>query len=102
MRETHDRLQSTHSWAYTTTKTMMDRMVNKNLLRRGLFHGIYLYEPMISRPMGLARWIRFFADRVLEVDTETVVSMFAQNQTLDADELAELETLLAQLREDTE
>ena len=34
VREVHDQITGTTGWAYTTTKTMMDRMVKKDLLKR--------------------------------------------------------------------
>jgi predicted transcriptional regulator len=94
VREVHDQVFAIHKWAYTTTKTMMDRMTKKGLLNRKKYHGIYLYKPLISRPTGLARMVKFFADRVFETDVGSVVSMFAENNTLSADEIKELERLL--------
>ena len=94
VREVHDRLQETYGWAYTTTKTMMDRMTQKELLIREEFHGIFLYRALISRPAGLAKMVKFFADRVLETDATQVVSMFASSNALTAAEIKELEDLL--------
>ena len=94
VREVHDQVYDIHKWAYTTTKTMMDRMIKKGLLEREKYHGIFLYRPLISRPAGLARMVRFFADRVLETDIGSVVSIFAKSNTLSAEEIEELERLL--------
>ena len=94
VREVHEQLQNTYGWAYTTTKTMMDRMVTKKLLNRESFHGIYLYKPLISRPAGLARMIQFFADRVLEMDVGSVVSLFARSKAISPEEIEELNKLL--------
>ncbi len=94
VREVFEALQVTYNWAYTTTKTMMDHLVKKELLCREEFHGVFLYKPLISRPEGLARLVQFFADRVLETDVGSVVSLFAKNKTLTPTELAELEQLL--------
>lgn len=94
VREVHDQVYDIHKWAYTTTKTMMDRMTKKGLLEREKYHGIYLYKPLISRPAGLVRMVRFFADRVLETDIGSVVSIFAKSNTLSAEEIEELERLL--------
>jgi BlaI family transcriptional regulator, penicillinase repressor len=94
VREVHNDLYPISGWAYTTTKTVMDRMAKKRLLARKEFHGIYLYEPKISRPAGLARFVQFFADRVLETDTQSVVAMFAQSGAISPEEIAELEVLL--------
>jgi predicted transcriptional regulator len=94
VREVHDQLYATTGWAYSTTKTMMDRMVKKELLQRQPFHGIYLYHALVSRPAGLVRMVQFFADRVLEMDYSAVVSMFARNKTLSSSEVDELLRLL--------
>ena len=94
VREVHDAITETTGWAYTTTKTMMDRMVTKELLKREDFHGIYLYSPLVSRPAGLAKLVQFFADRVLEIDAGTVVSMFAGSKAISPEEIKELERLL--------
>lgn len=94
VREVHDQVTQTYQWAYSTTKTMMDRMVRKGLLVREKFHGVYIYRALISRPKGIARFIRFFADRVLEVDRGEVVALFSRSQALDPKEVEELEQLL--------
>lgn len=99
VREVHDRLKPINQWAYTTTKTMMDRMVKKNLLSRDIFHGVFLYHPLISRPRGIARMIQFFSERVLELDTSAVVSMLTQSQALNPDEIKELESILKEQQE---
>jgi predicted transcriptional regulator len=96
VREVHDQLQETYGWAYTTTKTMMDRMVEKGLLNRESFHGIFLYKAMITRPAGLARMVQFFADRVLEMDVGSVVSLFARSKAITPEEIEELNKLLKQ------
>jgi len=72
----------------------MDRMVSKGLLNRRTFHGVYLYEPLITRPRGMAKMVQFFAERVLETDVSAVVTMFAQSQTLTPAEIDELSRLL--------
>ncbi len=102
VREVHDVLQATHGWAYTTTKTMMDRMVVKGLLDREKFHGVFLYNAKISRPVGLARMVEFFADRVLEMDAGAVVSLFAHSKAISPAEIEELEKLLKDNRKGKE
>jgi len=94
VREVHDQIKETTGWAYTTTKTTMDRMVKKGLLERRDFHGIYLYKPLVSRPAGLAKMVKFFAERVLETDASHVVSMFADSKAITAEEIEELERLI--------
>ena len=95
IREVHDQITVTHDWVYSTTKTMMDRMVRKQLLEREKFHGVFLYRPLISRPTGFTRLVQFFADRVLELDYGEVVALFSRSKALDPEEIQELEKLLA-------
>ncbi len=99
VREVHDQITLTHNWAYSTTKTMMDRMVNKQFLIREKFHGVFLYRSLISHPKGFARFIQFFADRVLEIDHGEVVALFSRSSALDANEIKELENLLKDAKE---
>ena len=72
----------------------MDRMVKKGLLKRSEFHGVFIYHALINRPQGLFRWVKFIADRVLEMDYVDVVALFAKNKKLNSDEIAELKNLL--------
>ncbi|MBN1779876.1 BlaI/MecI/CopY family transcriptional regulator [bacterium] len=94
VREMHNVMEKSNGWALTTTRTVMDRMVNKGLLRKKNAHGVFVFEPLISRPAGLAKMVRFFADRVLETDVNTVVSMFSNMSGLTGEEIDELRRLL--------
>ncbi|OEU46368.1 MAG: hypothetical protein BA862_04790 [Desulfobulbaceae bacterium S3730MH12] len=100
VREVHDQITATHDWVYSTTKTMMDRMIRKQLLAREQFHGVFLYRPLISRPTGFTRFVQFFADRVLELDYGEVVALFSKSKALNPEEMRELEKLLANEKED--
>ena len=93
-REVHDRLSDVYNWAYSTTKTVMDRMVKKGRLSRENFHGVFLYNPLISKPAGLAKLVRNFADNVLELDYGSVVSLFARSKALTDKEVQELQQIL--------
>jgi BlaI family transcriptional regulator, penicillinase repressor len=94
VREVHDAIQAETNWAYTTTKTVMDRMAAKGLLERSQQHGAFVYRPLISRPAGLARFVRFFADRVLERDLSLVLGLFKDSESLTTQELDELKRLV--------
>ena len=93
-REVHDQLCAAYGWAYSTTKTIMDRMVKKGHLARENFHGVFLYNPLFSKPAGLAQLVRNFADNVLELDYGAVVSLFARSKALTAKEVEELQQIL--------
>ncbi len=92
VRELHDRLGN--EWAYTTTKTVMDRMVAKALLERETMHGVNVYRARIGRAEGLAQWVRFIAEKLFETEPDEVVSLFAKRKTYHPQEIAELRELI--------
>lgn len=93
-REIHDQAGEKNGWAYSTTRTTIERMVKKGLLAKKTFHGIYLYSTDVTRVQGLASLVKDFADRVLEMDYAPVVSLFTQGGKLSAEEIDELSRLL--------
>ncbi len=96
VREVHEQIKGEFNWAYSTTKTTMDRMVKKGLLRREDFHGVFLYQAEISKPAGLARLLSFFMNDLLEMDQSALVSLFGRSKALSSSEIDELESLLDQ------
>lgn len=96
VREVHEQIKDEFEWAYSTTKTTMDRMVKKGLLRREDFHGVFLYQAEISRPAGLARLLSFFMNDLLDMDQSSLVSLFGRSKALSNSEIDELESLLEQ------
>ncbi len=93
-REVHDQLGDSVEWAYSTTRTVLDRMAKKGLVARVPFHGLYLFSPRVSRPRGLASLVRQFAESVLEVPASRVVSLFSESEALTAMERDELLQLI--------
>jgi len=94
VREVHDRLSD--GWAYTTTKTVMDRMAEKKLLERDTVHGVIVYRAKVERTEGVVQWVRFIAERIFEIDADEVVSLFAKRNTYSAKEIAALRKLIRQ------
>lgn len=94
-REIHEKVGETYGWAYSTTRTVLDRLAAKGHLERKSFHGVNLYTPAISRPQGLAHLVRDFADRVLEIEPAAVVALFARDSRLTPAEVEELSLLVS-------
>ncbi len=96
VRQLHEEITELFQWAYSTTKTTMDRMVKKGLLSRENVEGTFLYQAEISKPAGLARLISFFMNDLLEMDQSALVSLFGSSKALSGSEINELESLLDQ------
>jgi predicted transcriptional regulator len=93
-REIHEAVADELGWAYSTTRTTIERMVHKKVVKKRAFHGLHLYEPAITRAAGIAGLVRDFARDVLDHNHVPVVSLLEKNDVLDEDELSELRALL--------
>jgi predicted transcriptional regulator len=96
-REVHQRIGDHMDWAYSTTRTTIERMVRKGLVKKNVFHGLHLYTASVSRASGLARMVRDFAHQVIETSHAPVVSLFADSGRLNDEEIDELSRLLDDL-----
>ncbi len=93
-REVHDKTCAETGWAYSTTRTVIERMVKKELLSKDKFHGINLVAPKVSKVRAFAAQIYSFADKILEREALSVLPLFAKSEVLTAEELEELQQLL--------
>ena len=93
-REIHDRVAEELDWSYSTTRTLLERLVTKGAAAKKEFHGLNLYFPTVTRPAGVASFVRDLADRVLKLDYATVVAMFRDKQVMSRAELSELKQIL--------
>ncbi len=97
-REIHDRVAGATGWAYSTTRTVVERMVQKGLLSKEDSHGLHVYAPAISRPQGIARLVQDFAEQVLGLSAAPVATLFAESEALSRSEIEELRALLGEAR----
>ncbi len=99
-REIHER--GPDDRAYSTTRTLLERMVGKGLVTRERFHGLNIYEAAISRARGLAELVRHFARHALGSGPGPVLALFAAEETLSPEELEELRLLVDEAQEDAD
>ena len=83
-------------WSLSSTRTTLARMVAKGLLVETKLDGVRAYGPARSKPAVMAGLMRRFLSRVMEIDGPLPTSAFTGSAVLDADELAEIEALLAE------
>ena len=62
-REVHQRIGDHMDWAYSTTRTTIERMVRKGLVAKAPFHGLHIYRASVTRASGLARLVRDLAKK---------------------------------------
>jgi BlaI family transcriptional regulator, penicillinase repressor len=93
-REIHEAAGEPRGWSYSTTRTVLSRMVDKGLAARRDSHGLTLFAAAAPKVDMIGRLVRGFARRVLEIDGELPASAFSSSRLLDADDLAALQRKL--------
>ncbi|TRO91320.1 BlaI/MecI/CopY family transcriptional regulator [Glycocaulis profundi] len=93
-REIHEAAGERRGWSYSTTRTVLARMVDKGLAVRRDSHGLTLFAAAAPKVDMIGRLVRGFARRVLEIDGELPASAFSGSRLLDADDLAALQLML--------
>lgn len=96
-RELHDELADVLLWGYSSTRKTLERMVEKGLVSFENQNKKNSYTAQVDKVSTLAGFAQDFASRVFELKGPLPVAMFADSQLVNANEIAELEKLLAQL-----
>jgi len=96
-REIHDASQAETQWSYSATRKTLDRMVEKDLIRIEMVHGMKTYLATHSKLEMLAGLVTAFARDVLDSDAPMPAATFATSRLISAEEIVELEVLLEKL-----
>ena len=94
-RETHDRLAPRTGWAYSTTRTTLERLVKKGHVEKRDSHGLHVYAAATSRAQGMAPLVHEFARNVLGLSHAPVAALFRGSEALTPPDLDELREILA-------
>ena len=87
-------LEGERNWAYTTVKTMMDRMVKKGLLRTEKLRNLYIYTSAISPAQAKKSEIMRTLKRAFNDSMTPMMQFLIENDELSEKEYAELEKLI--------
>ncbi len=96
-RELHDELALVLGWGYSSTRKTLERMVEKGLVSLTNLGHKNSYSANVDKVSTLAGFAQDFASRIFELKGPLPVAMFAGSQLVDANEMVQLERLLAQL-----
>ena len=87
-------LRATQGWAYSTVKTMLDRLVEKGYIKSRRVGNVYEYSPKVRRVAAVARTIDDLADRVLAGSISPLIHRLVERRRLNDDEIRELRRML--------
>jgi BlaI family penicillinase repressor len=94
-REVVERLPSTVNWAYTTVKTMLDRLVEKKAVGKSKRGNIGLYEPLVSRRQARRTAMRIMLDQAFDGAFGPMMHFLVEDEKLSASQREELIKILS-------
>jgi len=87
-------LQERKGWAYTTVKTMMDRMVRKGLLQTERVRNLYLYRSAVTRAQAQRNELLRTAQRAFDGALTPMMQFLIESEKLSEENYQYLEHLL--------
>jgi BlaI family penicillinase repressor len=94
-RDVVERLPSSVNWAYTTVKTMLDRLVEKRAVNKSKRGNIGLYEPVVSRRQARRTALKMLLDQAFDGAFGPMMHFLAEDEDLSAKERKELIKILS-------
>jgi len=93
-REIADRLPAGVKWAYTTIKTMLTRLVEKNALAERKRGNASIYEPLVSKQKARLNALRTIADQAFDGAFGPLMHFLLEEENLSARQRKELMSIL--------
>lgn len=93
-----DRVGGDRDWSLATVKTMLSRLVAKGALSHREDGRRFLYSPAIRRDSYVGTESRRMVDRLFGGRLSPLIAQLAEEDALDADDIAALEALLKELK----
>ncbi len=91
-------LDNKKNWSSRTVKTLLSRLVQKGALSTETEGRRYLYTPLVEKEIYAGQAARKLSDRLFGGRAAPLVAHLAEADGLSAQDIEELETLLAQLK----
>ncbi len=89
-----EELQEKRGWAYTTVKTMMDRMVAKGLLKTQRIRNLYLYSSAVTQSQARRGEIMRTVTRAFDGTLTPMMQFLIENDEMSEEEYRHLEHLI--------
>jgi len=93
-----ERISADRGWSLATVKTMLSRLVAKGAVSHREDGRRFLYSPAIRREDYVGHESRRFVDRLFGGRLSPLVARLAEEDALDADDIAAIEALLRELK----
>jgi BlaI family penicillinase repressor len=95
------KLEKTTAWTYSTVRTLMDRMVVKGLLKANKERNVTLYSSTVTRTQAQRGELLYALKNAFNGALTPMVQCLIETSDLNADDLAQLETLIKNKKKNT-
>lgn len=96
--EVGERIDPARGWSANTVKTLLGRLLSKNVIAHQEEGRRYLYRPLVARDDYVAGESRRLIDRLFGGRLTPLVAHLAERDELSEQDIAEIETLLRGLK----
>jgi BlaI family penicillinase repressor len=93
-----ERIPDTREWSANTVKTLLGRLLAKNIIAHEEDGRRYLYRPLVQRTDYIAGESKRLIDRLFGGKLTPLVAHLAERDELTAQDIAEIEALLKGLK----
>ncbi|WP_242137148.1 BlaI/MecI/CopY family transcriptional regulator [Sphingomonas sp. TREG-RG-20F-R18-01] len=93
-----ERIPATRDWSANTVKTLLGRLLAKNIIAHEEDGRRYLYRPLVARTDYVAGESKRLIDRLFGGKLTPLVAHLAERDELTAQDIAEIEALLKGLK----
>jgi len=96
--EVSQALEDDRDWSPQTVKTLLARLLGKNVIAHEADGRRYLYRPLVERDAYVAHESQRLVDRLFGGQVTPLVAHLAETQQLSEQDITEIEALLKALR----
>lgn len=93
-----DRLVTSQDWTLATVKTLLSRLLAKGVLAAESEGRKFLYRPVVARETYVSSESKRLVDRLFGGRLSPLVAQMAAQEALSAQDIAEIEALLRELK----
>ncbi len=96
-----ERVAPSENWSVGTVKSLLNRLLSKQAISAQKEGRRYLYSPLLEQADYISAEGQGLLDRLFEGRVSGLLTHFSQHEKLDAEDVAELKKLIAELENDS-
>ena len=97
--EIHRILQTQTDWTIKTVRSFLDRLVQKEAVRKQKIHGMNVFKPIPKRSQCLRQESESFLQRFFQGNPVSLVRHFVEQESLSDQDIARLQEVLEKKKE---